>query len=200
MDRDKRQTLFRSYEKLLNPQKLRANLLSASLYLTSYELMRSSVVDNVRGFFSIGSDAREHARYKREVLRLYPKDAFQATCLWVQNNAGLSSADIREIQELRNKRNQVAHELPKLIADVDASLDLSWLHRIRAIVAKFDRWWLRTFEMDLPDITPDDDIHSGNMILMDLILRTVDGREGELDEIFRTWLKAMQDSELSTGS
>lgn len=40
----------RSWEKLLNQQTLRTNLLLASLYLTAYELLKGTVVERIRSF------------------------------------------------------------------------------------------------------------------------------------------------------
>lgn len=200
MERIEKQHLFLSYEKLLNPEKLKKNLILASLYLTSYEMMRSSIMEHVRGLFILGSKEMEKGRYKREVLQLYPKDSFHATCLWVLNNHGLNAEDIQEIKLLRDKRNQVAHELPQIISDRKSSIDLTWLYRIRDIITKFDRWWIRYFEIyDLDqDTIPDEEISSGNMILMDIILCTVDGRDKELEKIYQYWLNATIDKEFPT--
>ena len=69
MDLSERQKLILSYEKLLNPQKLKANLILASLYLTAYEMMRSSIMDHVRGLFYLGDEEREKGRYNKKVLQ-----------------------------------------------------------------------------------------------------------------------------------
>lgn len=42
----------RSWDKLLNTQTLRTNLLLASLYLTAYELLRETITDRIRRFFT----------------------------------------------------------------------------------------------------------------------------------------------------
>ena len=53
MDETQRDT-NRDWEKLLDPDVLKANLVRASLYLASYELLKSAVIENPRGFINMG--------------------------------------------------------------------------------------------------------------------------------------------------
>ncbi|MEL6358184.1 MAG: hypothetical protein AAFQ37_14775 [Bacteroidota bacterium] len=45
-----------SWEKFLNPSVVRSNLITASLFLTAYELLQDSVVARIRDFFSVDFD------------------------------------------------------------------------------------------------------------------------------------------------
>jgi hypothetical protein len=81
---------MRSWEKLSNPKVLQQNLVLAGLYLAAYELLRGSIVDRLRNFFSAGSlkvsprgtlVGTPAPEYSTRVLALYPRDVFQASCL-----------------------------------------------------------------------------------------------------------------------
>jgi hypothetical protein len=49
------QEVTKDWEKFLNPDSLKANLVRASVYLASYELLKSAVVENPRGFINMGN-------------------------------------------------------------------------------------------------------------------------------------------------
>jgi len=157
-DEDKtaaRDDAFRSFAKMSSPVVLQQNLIVAGLYLVGYELLRGVVVDRPRGFLSgAGIDGAPDERHADQVLALYPKDLFHASCLWFLKQGAINDADLAEIQAIRDHRNALAHELPSFIADADRELEASRLERIRSLVAKIDLWWVR--EIEIP-VNPDFD-------------------------------------------
>ena len=46
----------RSYEDFLNPEVQRRRLISASLYIAGFEILKKSIVNRIRGFFWNGFD------------------------------------------------------------------------------------------------------------------------------------------------
>jgi len=44
----------RSWERFLNPQSLRANLVVGSLFIAAFEMLKDSIIDHIRDFFSTG--------------------------------------------------------------------------------------------------------------------------------------------------
>lgn len=46
----------KKWEEFLNPEVLRTKLITASMYLTAFELLKDSVIDRVKGFYITGFD------------------------------------------------------------------------------------------------------------------------------------------------
>jgi hypothetical protein len=180
-DEDKtaaRDDAFRSFARMSNPEVLQQNLIVAGLYLVAYELLRGVVVDHLRGFFSgAGIDGAPDGRHADRVLALYPKDVFQASCLWFRNQGAITDEDLAEIQAIRDHRNALSHELPSFIADADRQLEASRLERIRFLIARINLWWVREIEIPVnPDFDgrhiADEEIGLPIVAFLDLVLTT----------------------------
>jgi len=83
---------FEHWESFLNPQKLKQNLIKASLFISTYEVIKSRIVDEIRDFYTFEWRLNEQTgeveskvdeEYKTKVLALYPKDEYHACCLWL---------------------------------------------------------------------------------------------------------------------
>jgi len=83
---------FDEWESFLNPEKLKQNLIRASLFISTYEAIKSRIVDEIREFYTFEWRLNEQTgelesmvdnEYKKQVLALYPKDEFHACCLWL---------------------------------------------------------------------------------------------------------------------
>jgi hypothetical protein len=110
--------------KLLNPDAVKSNLILSSLYLTAYELLKDAIIENIRGFFPFeykDGKAVLDEQYKDQVVRVH-KDLMNASCLWLQRNGVITEGEVEEIKNIRKHRNQIAHELPKLLGDADLNL------------------------------------------------------------------------------
>lgn len=184
---------LRDWEKFLDPDTLKMNLIRGSVFLSSYELLKSAIVDNPHGFFNMAQTppVSDTAEYKSEVLALNPKDRFNASCLWFKKMDAIDDADIEIIQEIRAHRNNIAHELPNFLIDSHFAVNMQLLDSIQFMLAKIERWWIR--EVDMPvnpdydnvDIStiPDAEISSGRLVMMNLILSIIHGREEDLRHI-----------------
>lgn len=161
------------HENLLNHQVTKNNLILSSLYLSAYELLKYSVIERIKGFFTFDFEEDKTViddQYKDEVLKLH-KDPFIASCLWLEKNGAITEAEIEQIKETRSHRNEIAHELPKVLVEgfevhIDCFLD------IRRLLEKIDKWWIQN--VDIPSnsdndgiIIRDDDIYSGATIIID---------------------------------
>jgi hypothetical protein len=87
----------------------------------------------------------------------------------------ITEEDLRKIENIRRHRNQIAHELPKLLIDGDNNLSLGYLLQIRELLEKIELWWVINVEIPANQIFDGDeisekDIHPGRVILMDYIV------------------------------
>ena len=174
---EKRNKALESWEKLTTPEILKRNLILTSLYLSAFEILMNSIVDQLRDFYT--SDLKNgklvpNERYKTEVKNLHKK-ILHASCLWLQNNGVITKEDIKEIDKIREHRNEIAHELPNFLVDVDWNVNLRYLESIRQLVQKIDIWWMKEFIIPVnPDFdgvkVKDNEMQSGKMLLLDIIL------------------------------
>jgi len=196
---DGRERAYQSWRKFLDPDDLKANLVRASVYLASYELLKSAVVENPRGFFNMAQSlvGKDSPEYKLEVIALHPKDRFHASCLWFRKMEAIDDDDVTVIENIRQHRNEIAHELPKYLADSRFAVNMQLLDSIHFMVGKIERWWIREIEMGAnPDFDhvdrdslPDSEIQGGNLIMMDLIHKISHGQDHELRQLLEVFRK-----------
>lgn len=185
-----REQAYESWRKLLDPDDLKANLVRVSVYLASYELLKATVVEKPRWFLSIGHSAvgKDSPEYRTKVLALHHKDRFHASCLWFRKMEAIDDDDLKVIEQIREHRNDIAHELPKYLAESRFAVNMQLLDSIHFMVGKIERWWIRKIEMGVnpdfddvdPDSIPDSEIRGGNSIIMDLIHKIIHGQDDEL--------------------
>ncbi len=195
--------------KVLTPNVLRTNLLLSSLYLTAFETLKMAIVEGVKDFFILQTAVSDEAEkemlkslqkelverfkesYQREVNE-YEKEVgigiddrdrlgLIPSCKWLQRQDVLSETEINEIKAMRDHRNEIAHELPKILIGKGFDIELEHFQKMRALIHKIDVFWLRNDllfdantldEVDIQDVT-DDEIVSGRDSMLALITNTV---------------------------
>ncbi|HEX7859261.1 MAG TPA: hypothetical protein VF773_02920 [Verrucomicrobiae bacterium] len=183
-----------SWDKFLNPEMLRANLIAASIFITGYEILKSAIVDQLKSFYSIGFDESGPTiseDYELKVISLDSKrNVFRASIAWLLLNDVITTADKQAILDLTEHRNQLAHQLPKFLADSGKNVELARLEKLIELVAKIDRWWIINVELAIRDDldaneVPPKEITSGNMIFLHLLVTTASGADS--GELYRQW-------------
>lgn len=167
-------------DKFLNPDTVKSNLILSALYLAAYELLKDAIIDNLRAFFSFeyrDGRAIPDKRYKKEVVGIH-KDLLYSSCLWLKRHEVITEQDVEEIQNIRKHRNQVAHELPKLLGDADLNINVGYFLRIRELLEKIEIWWVKNVEVpansDFDNIDVEEkDIYPGRVIILDYVISTV---------------------------
>jgi len=195
--------------KVLTPNIIRTNLLLSSLYLTAFETLKMAIVEGVKDFFILQTAVSDEAEkemlkslqkelverfkesYQREVdeyekevgISIDDRDRLGLipSCKWLQRQDVLSETEINEIKAMRDHRNEIAHELPKILIGKGFDIELEHFQKMRALIHKIDVFWLRNDllfdantldEVDMQDVT-DDEIVSGRDSMLALITNTV---------------------------
>jgi uncharacterized protein YvpB len=76
-----------SWENFLNPKTLRENIIIASVFSMTYEILKQSIIGRIKDYFLIGFDENGYTyseRYKEKVLSLN-KNPLNASLAWLQN-------------------------------------------------------------------------------------------------------------------
>lgn len=166
--------------KFLNPDRLKNNLLLASLYLSAYELLKASIIENISDFFStdyVDGKIVPNKQYYDEVTKTN-KDLLRASCLWLAKVGAIAIDEVEEIHQIRRHRNEIAHELPKLLGDSELNLNIDYFIRIRELLGKIELWWIKNFEIPINSSfdgieIADSEIHPGRVIMLDYVISVV---------------------------
>jgi hypothetical protein len=169
-----------NYNKLLSPELTRSILMAAAIYLTAYELLKSSIIEEINKIFFVGEVYKNitmKKQYDTEVLSL-DKSVFTASCKWLNNMGAITNEDIQTILSLRELRNTIAHQLPEFLVDDNINITVNELIKIYEILAKIDSWWIREVELPTnPDFVHFDnaeleklEVHSGTMIVVNHLI------------------------------
>lgn len=124
---------------------VKARLIDAALYLMAFHLLKSSIVEGVRGFFVDGFDGKEMIlsdEYENGVLSK-SKYKFEASLIFLLETDAITQTDIDEIHELRDYRNKLAHDIPSSIYQKESLVDPKKIERAGYFLNKIDNFWGR---------------------------------------------------------
>jgi hypothetical protein len=175
-DRDAYKALL---EAKLEPWRVRATLAFAGVYQVAHELIKESVIDEVRSFYCTGFDKAgmtfHEVGYEAEVLALDPrKRKMRASLLWLVNGGAITAAQADRLDAIYAHRHELTHELGKYIVDPAFEPDMQLFTDAVEILRDILRFWTR-IEIDLGsfeqfgDIDPDD-VTPGRLLLLQLCI------------------------------
>jgi hypothetical protein len=102
---------------------------------------RQSLVRQLKDFIVLDEEAFR-ARYRDVVLSKDPEHPLRASCLWLRDVGVIDDEDMSTVDEIRRHRNELAHELPAFLGEIDRSVNLELLNSICELVSKVDRWFV----------------------------------------------------------
>lgn len=185
MTDDLEQEIIEKYPKLYdailgNAENIKTNLIAASLFIMSYECLKSFVSGQFESFFIHGFERNE----KDEMINLYSENwlakkdqqkryyqslvkkitnekidlkkitLFQAGCAWLHEMQGFTDRDILKIIEATRMRNNLAHELYTHLFDEKLpTIDKKLVESPLNLYFQISNWWIRNVEYS---IAPED--------------------------------------------
>lgn len=165
-------------EAKLAPEQLRQTLVGAGTFLSAYELIKLQVIDGVRSEYwrdlRDGENVYDEARYQREVLALDPDSRFRASAAWLVQAGALKAEQAAVLGAVRDHRNEIAHELPRMIIDPDVEVRMELLLAAAGVLRAVGIFWGRETvainpQWDGQEVA-DEDIWSGPSLLMSMLL------------------------------
>lgn len=139
----------KSWERFLNPEILRANLIVASLYITAFEMLKESIIGRIKDFFTDGFNENGwiiNERYRSEVLCLNSSPLY-SSLLWLKNMDAITDDDIENFNEIKNCRNDLAHEITNFISKGPNIDPLPLFSKITNLLFKIEKWWIINVEI-----------------------------------------------------
>jgi len=193
-----------SWTKFLNPESLKQNLLQGGLYLAAFEMLKDSLVGRPRDFFcfeiSNGDIVTDLSspEYEREVRSLH-KHPFTASALWWHKSGAISDEDLDTLRRIREHRDQIAHNMPKMIGTADHSIDLNLLVQTNDILAKIDNWWIQNVEAGIDPEQYEkfsqeemDAACSMSALFLSMMIPLVSGDDSQFRTLYAMWCEHQQ--------
>lgn len=121
------ETYRQRLEAKLRPERIRATLSFAGLYQMTHELIKTAVLDEVRGFYWRGIEEGvkiyDERAYADNVLVKAPKNKFRASLLWLAESQAITLTQADRLEDIYAHRHDLSHELIKYIVDPDFEPD-----------------------------------------------------------------------------
>lgn len=137
------------WERFLDPEVVRPSLFLATMFITTFEILKDSIVDDVRGFFTNGFD--EHgpivgAEYQAKVLSKN-KSPLYASLQWLRENDAIDDEDLIIFEKIKSTRNQLAHQLFAVVTgQVESAHETQFTDLVR-LLRKIGVWWVVNVEI-----------------------------------------------------
>lgn len=172
------------WEQLLTPAVMQEKLISASLYITAFELLKDSIIDRIRSFYMIGIDENGMVidnEYEKVVLSRN-KNPLQASLDWLVENQVIDAEDVESFKRIRTTRNLLAHELPAMVMGATNYQHTERFQELVALLKKIEVWWVVNMEIpanpDFDDQEIDEEgIVPGPVLMIQMMLEVLSGNE-----------------------
>jgi len=169
---------FKRLEAKLEPARIRSTLAFAGLFQLTHEMIKRSVLDEVKGFYGfsnamgtpvwlLGRDGK--AAYEREVLALDPKSPFRASLLWLVGSNAITSAQMNVLDRISQHRHDLTHELGKYLVDLDFEPDVDLFVEAVSILRSISRFWTQ-IDIDIGTFDEHGDIRADEATPLSLVV------------------------------
>ncbi|MHB1281752.1 MAG: hypothetical protein ACYCYL_11050 [Acidithiobacillus sp.] len=169
---------------LLTPAVMQGKLISASLYVTAFELLKESIIGRICSFYMVGFDADGDLideKYETVVLSKN-KNPLLASLDWLAENDVIDENDRQAFERIRTARNLLAHQLPSMVMGGKDFQHIERFQELVALLKKIEVWWV--VNMEIP-VNPDFDgkeideegIVPGPVLMLQMMLEVVSGNE-----------------------
>jgi hypothetical protein len=138
-----------SWEEFLNPEVLRGKLISASLYLAAFEMLKGSIVNRIRDFYTFHFDeagGHPDPKYDQEVLSRNRSTVYASISWLIERNA-IDQSDVETFERLKDCRNRIAHEMAQLALPGGTFDHLTLFPDLVALLRKVETWWIVNVEI-----------------------------------------------------
>ena len=148
-----------SWERALHPETLKTNIITASIFSMAFEMLKSSIIEKIEGFFTNGFDENGmiiSPEYKEKVLSLN-RSPLYASLKWLQDMRAIDDKDLEKFEHIKKCRNTLAHEM-LTFASSGVNFDVAEaFDDMVGLLRKIEIWWFENLEMAIdPEAYPED--------------------------------------------
>lgn len=180
------------WERFLDPEVVRPSLFLATMFITTFEILKDSIVDDVRDFYTDGFD--EHGptvgtEYQSKVLSKN-KSPLYASLQWLRENDAIDDDDLVTFEKLKITRNQLAHQLFAVVTGQVESAHQAQFAALVALLRKIGVWWVVNVEISTnPDFDGQEideaGIVPGAVLSLQMLIEVASGNT----ELLERWRK-----------
>lgn len=168
-----------NWNNILNEDILKSNINFAALFVLNFECLKDYIITQPRDFYSDVAikDGKlcceETEEYKKEVRSL-EKNIENASLRWFINADAITEEDYDLYQELRERRNDITHELLKNLNNGFNETDAKLYVKLLELYQKIDKWWINEIEIPisgevLPDEYDPEQVSGGQAMILSII-------------------------------
>jgi hypothetical protein len=180
------------WERSLDPDVVRPSLFLATMFITTFEILKNSIVDRIRDFYSVGwseSGSTVDPEYQREVASR-KKSILYASLEWLIEYEAIDAKDIETFEKLKGIRNQLAHQLFEVVTGQIESEHEAQFSALVELLRKIEVWWVVNVEIPInPDFDGQDineeGIVPGAVLSLQMLIEVASGNT----ELLEHWRK-----------
>lgn len=119
------------------------------MFITTFEILKDSIVNDIRGFYKNGFDEQGptiDAEYKSKVLSKN-KSLLYASLQWLRENNAIDDEDLATFEKLKKTRNLLAHQLFAVVTGQVESAHEAQFDALVALLRKIGVWWVVNVEI-----------------------------------------------------
>jgi hypothetical protein len=142
------------WERFLDPEVLRPNLILASIYIAAFEILKNSIIERLRDFYVSGFDQNgEIVMPEYNDVLAKDKSVIYASLKWLKESEAITDDDIEKFNKVKECRNLLAHELTKMLMEGLPQDFAERFNDMTSLLDKIERWWIINFEIPInPDL------------------------------------------------
>ena len=162
----------------------------ATMFITAFEILKESIVDDIRGFYTTGFHEREltvEPEYQSKVLSRN-KSPLYASLEWLREMDAINDEDLATFEKLKSTRNVLSHQLFAVVTGQVKSEHETQFDVLVALLRKIGVWWVVNVELaintDFDDQEIDEDgIVPGALLSLQMLIQVASGNT----ELLETW-------------
>lgn len=155
-----------SWERVLHPETLKTNIITASIFSMAFEMLKSSIIEKIEGFFTNGFDTNGglvSPEYKERVLSLN-RSPLYASLKWLQDMHAIDDKDLEVFEQIKRCRNTLVHEMLSFTSSgVDFDVAEAFEDMV-GLLRKIEIWWFENLEMAIDPETYRGDLELDQVI------------------------------------
>lgn len=137
------------WERFLDPDVVRPSLFMATMFITTFEILKNSIVDHIRDFYSVGwsKDGNTvHPDYANKVLSRKTSPVY-ASLDWLIEHHAIDDSDLAAFDRLKRTRNLLVHQLFDVVTGQVESSHQEQFGDLVELLRKVEVWWVVNVEI-----------------------------------------------------
>jgi hypothetical protein len=137
------------WERFLDPEVVQPSLFLATMFITTFEILKDSIIDRIRYFYIPGfaeTNPIFESEYQSKVLSR-SKSRLYASLDWLLEHEAVDETDLYTFENLKKIRNLLAHQLFNVVTGQTESDHVSQFPVLVALLRKVEVWWVVNVEI-----------------------------------------------------